>query len=125
MCAHACISLYDVRVLCVYNMCVCARACISLYDTYVCVCHCRTEVGKVWGELASRDPSLLEPFERFLSGVMAELKQSQHDREKLETHMKRSVGDNSQIITHTHKQAFTRAHTHTHTHTHTQGHPRA
>ena len=43
----------------------------------------------MWGELASRDPSLLEPFERFLSGVMAELKQSQHDKEKLETHMKR------------------------------------
>ena len=58
---------------------------------YKGVCCCRTEVGKVWGELASRDPSLLEPFERFLSGVMAELKQSQHDKEKLETHMKRYI----------------------------------
>ena len=62
----------------------------------------RTEVGRVWSELADRDPSLLEHFERFLSGVAAELKQSQHDKEKLQTHMKRSA-----------------SHTHTHTHTHT------
>ena len=55
----------------------------------VCVYVYRTEVGKVWSELANRDPSLLEHFERFLNGVTAELKQSQHDKEKLETHMKR------------------------------------
>ena len=46
-------------------------------------------MGKVWCELSKRDPSLLEHFERFLGGVTAELKQSQHDKEKLETHMKR------------------------------------
>ena len=45
----------------------------------------------MWSELADRDPSLLEHFERFLSGVTAELKQSQHDKERLEIHMKRSV----------------------------------
>ena len=45
----------------------------------------------MWSELADRDPSLLEHFERFLSGVTAELKQSQHDKEKLETHMRRCV----------------------------------
>ena len=73
--------------MCVY-ICICV--CVHVHTVSLYVCHCRTEVGKVWGELASRDPSLLEPFERFLSGVMAELKQSQHDREKLETHMKRS-----------------------------------
>ena len=55
----------------------------------MCVCVFRTEVGRVWSELSDRDPSLLEHFERFLSGVTAELKQSQHDKEKLETHMKR------------------------------------
>ena len=54
-------------------------------------CVCRTEVGRVWSELSARDPSLLEHFERFLTGVTAELKQSQHDKEKLETHMKRCV----------------------------------
>ncbi|CAI8006707.1 Ras and EF-hand domain-containing protein [Geodia barretti] len=56
------------------------------------------EVGKVWGELASRDPSLLEPFERFLSGVMSELKQSQHDKEKLETHMKRAMDQHNREV---------------------------
>ena len=69
-------------------MCVCVCVCVCAC-VYVCVCECRTEVGRVWSELADRDPSLLEHFERFLSGVTAELKQSQHDKEKLETHMKR------------------------------------
>ena len=63
----------------------------GIYSCDVCVCVCvyRTDVARVWSELETRDPSLLEHFERFLSGVTAELKQSQHDKEKLQTHMKR------------------------------------
>ena len=43
----------------------------------------------MWKNLFARDPTLVENFEGFLSEVIGELKQSDHEKNSLENHIKK------------------------------------
>ena len=44
---------------------------------------------KVWLELASQDPTMIEPFENFLSEVVLQMQHSNQDKHKLQHHIKK------------------------------------
>ena len=43
----------------------------------------------MWGDLASRDPAVLDQFESFLSEVVIHIQHNQQDKHKLQNHIKK------------------------------------
>ena len=43
----------------------------------------------MWGDLASREPAVLEEFESFLSEVVVQMQHNQQDKHKLQKHIKK------------------------------------
>ena len=50
---------------------------------------CSMGVERVWGDLASREPAVLEEFESFLSEVVVQMQHNQQDKHKLQKHIKK------------------------------------